>query len=82
MYSNAFSARSPISEDGRRRRNLRSCVRTEADPSRIRGRSFGRRTEVGSGIGALTGWEESWVVRYANASRRCVSDFEEDARDR
>jgi hypothetical protein len=48
----------------------------------MRGRSLGRRIAVGRGIGAFTGCEDSWVVRYANASRRWVSDREEDARDR
>jgi hypothetical protein len=82
VYNKADSARSPISADGRRRRNLRSCVRTEEEPSRIRGRSFGRRMAVGRGRGSLTGREETWVVRYERASRRWVSDREEDARER
>ncbi len=71
-----------MSEVGKRRRNLRSCVLTEADPSNINGRSLGSKMAVGSGIDALTGWEESWVVRYESASRRCVSEREDDARDR
>ena len=37
---------------------------------------------VGRGRGSLTGREESWVVRYERASLRCVSEREEDARER
>jgi hypothetical protein len=57
-------------------------VRTEEEPSRIRGRSLGRRIAVGSGRGSLTGREESWLVRYERASLRWVSEREDDARDR
>lgn len=63
MYNRADSARSPMSVEGRSRKNLSNCVRTEEEPSRIRGRSFGRRMAVGRGRGSLTGREESWVVR-------------------
>ena len=38
-------------------------MRTDDDPSRVRGRSLGRRMLVGSGRARLTGAEESWVVR-------------------
>jgi hypothetical protein len=82
VYNSADSARSPISAGGRRRRNLRSCVRTEAEPSSIRGSSFGRRMAVGRGRGSLTGREDNWVVRYESASRRWVSEREDDARER
>ena len=71
-----------MSEGGKRRRNFKSWARTEEDPSRIRGRSLGSKMAVGSGMGSLTGWEETWVVRYESASRRCVSDREDDARER
>jgi len=59
VYNSADSARSPISAGGRRWRNLRSWVRTEEEPSRIRGRSLGRRMAVGRGRGSLTGRDES-----------------------
>ena len=71
-----------MSEGGKRRRNFRSWARTEAEPSRIKGRSLGSRMAVGSGKGSLTGWEESCVVRYERASRRWVSDREDDASDK
>jgi hypothetical protein len=35
-----------------------------------------------TGIGVLTGCDASVVVRYDSASRRWVSDFEEDASER
>ena len=57
-------------------------MRTEEEPSRIRGRSFGRRIAVGRGRGSVTGRAESWLVRYERASLRCVSDREDDARER
>jgi hypothetical protein len=82
VYSNADSARSPISKGGSSLRNLRSCVRTEADPSRIKGRSLGSRMAVGRGRGSLTGREESCDVRYERASRRWVSEREDEARER
>lgn len=59
VYNRADSARSPMSADGRRRRNLRSCARIEEEPSSIRGRSLGSRMAVGRGRGSLTGREES-----------------------
>ena len=57
-------------------------MRTGEEPSSIRGRSLWSRMAVGRGRGSLTGREESWVVRNERASRRCVSDREEDARER
>ncbi len=71
-----------MSAEGSSRRNLRSWLRTEDDPSRIRGKSLGRRMAVGRGRVSLTGREESWVVRYERASLLWVSEWEEDARER
>lgn len=57
-------------------------MRTEEEPSRIRGKSLGRRMAVGRGRGSLTGRDDSCVVRYERASLRWVSDLEDDARER
>lgn len=82
MYNSADSARSAISADGNSFKSLSSCMRTAALPSRIRGRSLGRMTAVGRGIGSFTGPDASCVVRYARASFRWVSVRDVDARER
>lgn len=81
MYRRADSARLSMSEAGSWRKSLRRWDRTEADPSRIRGSNFGSRIAVGRGKGALTGCDVIWVVRYAKASRRWVSE-REDVKDK
>lgn len=57
-------------------------MRTDWEPSRISGRSFGSMAPVGRGRDWLTGKEEIEVARYERASFRCWSDLDDVARER
>ena len=79
MYNRTGSASWISSDGGSRRKSFKSWDRTESDPSRSSGTSFLTRKNGAMGKGVFTGWDVNWFIRYDRASRRWVSEREDEA---